>query len=1052
MNGSSRGPAAEGPGPRFVPHHHVGSDADRPPRLRRPRQLTRSLALTLVVLVAVPSLVAVFQIVAGLDRRRSTAVENRQAAARFALLGDLATFSGSITVERVESLAICAAMAGGIDPSELATIVGYDVMPYLQQARAAVDESLAAFVTSHGDVPIEGGTTAGSFLDDAAATLADQRAQLDGECASVSPVERTLMSLLDVADTVRSGVVDSDGAPGAGASSHLLRGRMGLLSDAVAAIVGQTTATLAALVDPDATAAAREVMRASGVADYMVSRYDGAVQQAPERIAPWAALQAGSPTTVFDSALEEFLHALASDQLPRSGDAPGGRDAIIRTRGHVLLVAVQRLDAYVDYARSEFELGRAVAAEAAADADADWIRRAAVLVVGAVLLAVFLIGTITKIVVPLRRLVVQGRRFVHGESGPALVPAGPSDIREVTETFNWLTATVASFEHELSRAARGEEPDPMVLDAMPGTLGASLRTSVSRLANLTRQLTHSEALSSAIVETAADAIWTLDDRDHVVSANQAAVRLLGVPHARQIGSHLPSLLGGRASCADLDGEIDLARANGTVSHLFVSRSTVPAEPHPVTSVFARDVSDQRRFEQRLAFQARYDVLTGLPNRLAAFEHLDAVLGHSAPAAGQLAVLFIDLDGFKAVNDSRGHSSGDRLLQVVARRLRTGLRNSEFVARLGGDEFLVVMEGAGVESATALARRTLESIARPFASEEDRFVISASIGIALGTPGQVDSIELVRQADIAVYHAKEAGRARTAVFDVTLQAAIEANAEVELALRSAIANQELELYYQPVLDLRNDRPWGAEALLRWNRPGHGLDFPDRFIPVAERSNLILDFGRWVLLEACRKLALWQQQQSHRHLRLAVNISGRHLAEGDLVADVDAALAATGADPTGLEIELTETHLLDDLDRTNVILDDLRSKGLAIAVDDFGTGYSSMTYLRQLHIDTLKMDRTFIGRVEQSGYDRTIVDVIIQLGQTLHLAVVAEGIETVEQLDILRHEGCDRAQGYLFARPMPSADFDQWLVDVWANVAPAETPAAAPVVVTTIPSSL
>jgi diguanylate cyclase (GGDEF)-like protein len=477
----------------------------------------------------------------------------------------------------------------------------------------------------------------------------------------------------------------------------------------------------------------------------------------------------------------------------------------------------------------------------------------------------------------------------------------------------------------------------------------------------------------------------------------------------------------------LSGELEFRGLDGTAGHALISQSEVWVGDRLIHTVFARDISDRKRFEERLAYQARHDMLTGLPNRLAAIERLDEALDRAHRLGRCVGVLFVDLDGFKAVNDSRGHAKGDDLLREVATRLRLGLGDSEFVGRLGGDEFLVVTEGLDVYDLAALGERLVNAVGQPFRTDDDLYVVSASAGAALATVA-VDGLELIRQADVAVYHAKTKGRGLVVVFDDALQQAVEANAEVELALRTAIIDDELELHYQPIVDLRTGRPWGAEALVRWNRPGHGQLPPDRFIPVAERSALIIDLGRWVITSALHTLAEWQHDPAREHLSMAINISGRHLMEGDLVDDLRVALLASGADPTSLEVELTETHLLADLDRANSVLRSLREWGIKVSVDDFGTGYSSMSYLRQLEIDTIKIDRVFVDRIQHVGYDRTIVEVLLQLASALDLDVVAEGVETAQQLAFLQDRQCGRAQGFHLARPMPLRQINEWMA-VW-----------------------
>ena len=748
----------------------------------------------------------------------------------------------------------------------------------------------------------------------------------------------------------------------------------------------------------------------------------------PEALATWAALRTSAPLVGYDALRPQITESLAERSGKKSDSTDttiSGQPAMIQELAEILQTAFARLSAIQVYASDQLDDATVVAQRIGDEADRRVTLWTALLVVLTVAMLVFFELTILATVRPLSRLTKRALQIGRGELDPEPLPVtGPSDIRAVVSTFNTVTGTLSTFETQLSRMAAGRDLDPEDLASIPGALGASLRASVSRLADVTQRLRHSEALATAIVETAADAIWTIDLAGRILSVNDTGERLLGQREEAQRGQHLPTLLGGRIDVADLDGEIEFRRANGSIAHVLVSHSLVPAEPRAIHAVFARDISERKRFEERLAFQARFDVLTGLPNRLAAFEHLDEALARSEQSGKPVAVLFIDLDGFKAINDSRGHASGDRLLQEVARRLRAGLRDTEFVGRLGGDEFLIVMETTDKMAALSLGERVIVNLAQPFQADGDLFVVSASIGVAVGTAG-VDGLELVRQADVAVYHAKDRGRGRVALFDDSLQAAVEANAEVELALRHAIMTDELELFFQPVLQVSAKRIWGAEALLRWNRPGHGQLLPDRFIPVAERSSLILDLGRWVLLRACETLAMWQRDPDRAHLHLAVNVSGRHLVEGDLVGDVRTALERTHADPRSLEIELTETHLLADVERANDVLLELREMGIDIAVDDFGTGYSSMSYLRELEIDTIKIDRMFIARAQDPGYDRTIVEVLLQLGRTLQLDVVAEGVENADQLSFLTELGCGRVQGYHLARPMPLEALETWL---------------------------
>ncbi len=343
---------------------------------------------------------------------------------------------------------------------------------------------------------------------------------------------------------------------------------------------------------------------------------------------------------------------------------------------------------------------------------------------------------------------------------------------------------------------------------------------------------------------------------------------------------------------------------------------------------------------------------------------------------------------------------------------------DFVARLGGDEFLVVV--ADVKDPARLVgfgQRMIQEIEQPYTIGDQLFAVSASVGATMVETGD-EPLSVIERADAAVYQAKRRGRRRVEMFDKELQRSIEHQAELELALRQAIQHGELRMYLQPLADLDTGLPSGAEALVRWERPGVGLVSPNDFIPIAERSGLIFELERWMLEAACRRIAEWRLLGQGEGMRLAVNISGRHLIEGNLIADLDDAIAATGADPNLLEIELTESQLLDDVGRASSVLAGVRDRGVKVAIDDFGTGYSSMTYLQKLPVDIVKIDRSFISSATTNDFDSTIVDTVVTLARTLDLEVVAEGIETVEQLAYVINAGVSLGQGYLLARPVPA----------------------------------
>ena len=582
--------------------------------------------------------------------------------------------------------------------------------------------------------------------------------------------------------------------------------------------------------------------------------------------------------------------------------------------------------------------------------------------------------------------------------------------------MNDMVSTLDRVNQRIRKLASGEVEDAASETALPGAIGISLRESVQHLARVTEQLHRSEALSSAIVAQADDAIWTTDEQGIVLTANTASRRLTGLGTDEQCGMPIGDIL------SQTDGEALVLTRSGAQPKVLVARSVIDAGDDRVTAVIAHDISERSRFEDRLAYQASHDALTGLPNRFAVLEHLGE-MGREHP--GQIAVLYMDLDGFKSINDVRGHAVGDRVLSDVATRLQRAVRNGEFIGRLGGDEFVVITHRfAQVADVIALGHRMIREVEMPLDYESTLFSISASIGVALPAAGTAP-LEMIGQADNAVYQAKDRGRGCVELFDVAMQEEIDREAELEEALRKAVRNDELIIHLQPMTDVKTNCVRGAEVLVRWMRPGHGMVMPGDFIPIAERSTLILEIERWVLTRACERLAEWKRREPECQRRIAVNISGRHLADGDLLADIDAVLEMTGADPSMLELELTESRLLEDMERTKTVFNELRERGITIAIDDFGTGYASMTYLRELPIDSIKIDRSFVALATEHGYDSTVIEALLTIGRTLNLAVVAEGVETEEQLEYVRARGCDLAQGFLLARPMPIEDAEAYI---------------------------
>ena len=430
-----------------------------------------------------------------------------------------------------------------------------------------------------------------------------------------------------------------------------------------------------------------------------------------------------------------------------------------------------------------------------------------------------------------------------------------------------------------------------------------------------------------------------------------------------------------------------------------------------------DITERRRAEAKINHMARHDALTNLPNRVLFREHMDESLGHLRRDES-LAVLCLDLDHFKHVNDTLGHPIGDELLQAVAVRLLGCIRESDVVARLGGDEFAVVQIGCNQPAeATQLAARIIDVLSAPYDLKNHHVVVGASIGVAVTPTDGSDPDQLLKSADLALYRAKADGRGTYRFFEPAMDARAQTRRLLETELRAALRDGEFELYYQPILRLGTDDITAFEALVRWNHPRRGMVAPLDFISVAEESGLIVHLGAWVLRNACAEAATWSKP-----VRVAVNLSPLQFKSRELVQTVFSAIAASGLAPERLELEITESALLQDTEATLATLHQLRSFGVRIAMDDFGTGYSSLSYLRSFPFDKIKIDRSFIHELSTRGDCQAIVRAVTGLGSSLGIATTAEGVETSEQLQLLQLEGCTEVQGYLFSPPRPASEVE------------------------------
>jgi diguanylate cyclase (GGDEF)-like protein/PAS domain S-box-containing protein len=440
---------------------------------------------------------------------------------------------------------------------------------------------------------------------------------------------------------------------------------------------------------------------------------------------------------------------------------------------------------------------------------------------------------------------------------------------------------------------------------------------------------------------------------------------------------------------------------------------------------SRDVTPRKEAEARIQYLASHDSLTGLPNRVMFGELLNHVLAASKRNQRQFAVLFIDLDRFKFINDSLGHEAGDTLLREVATRLKDSLRASDIVARLGGDEFVMLLQDLrGVEQAGRIARKLLSAVIKPLVIQGQECRVTASIGISVYPNDAHDETSLMTHADIAMYHAKEEGKNNFQFYDGRLETLSLERLTLETRLRRAIERNELSLHYQAKLDLASNAIAGVEALLRWNSAELGAVSPAKFIPVAEETGLILGIGKWVLRNACAQSVAWQRA-GLPPVRVSVNLSPRQLSDADLLDEVRAVLADTGLQPDLLELEVTESSVMHNVERALQVLGSLKAMGVRLAIDDFGTGYSSLAQLKRFPIDTLKVDRSFIRELPADTEDKAIAEAIIAMGKTLSLTVVAEGVETPEQKAFLRERACDQMQGYHFSKPIAADAFAELL---------------------------
>ncbi len=703
--------------------------------------------------------------------------------------------------------------------------------------------------------------------------------------------------------------------------------------------------------------------------------------------------------------------------------ALAGEDAVVEsvdaTSGEDLFAATRRVEL----------AGWGVVAsvtETEALAPASEFRRVVLVTLLVATLLVFLAASIvTRMITrPIERLTAAAVAVAGGDLSTRAEVRSQDEIGTLSRAFNTMTDALVDI--------AGDEAE---------------RTAELRVTN--RRLHENEGRIRAILDHAADGIMHIDDQGRILEFNAAAEQLFARSADQLHGATASSLMRrldanngaatvhgdevadesevfhGLLAAAEAAGgsglEVIAGRGDGTERAALLTLTRIDDGATWSYSALVRDISERVAFERRLEHQATHDTLTGLPNRSVLTSELDKALSDVRRSSRSAGVLFLDIDRFKTINDTLGHQAGDELLVEVANRLRVSVRPTDMVARFGGDEFVILARDlAQAEDMIIVANRVAAAARKPFLLAEEEVHTSFSIGIAISEGGSTPAEELVGNADVAMYRAKQGGRDRIEVFDAQMRERIEQHHEMEQALRRGLDEDEVFCEFQPIVRTRDGEVVGVEALARWERADRGRVPPDEFIPVAEESGLIQSLGHRVMVLACRQQAEWSREHPERPLTMAVNVSGRQLADHGFVDSLRLVLDETGADPTMLTFEITETVLMHDLQRAVATLDELRGLGIRIAIDDFGTGYSSLTYLRKFPIDVVKIDRAFIDELEDLDPETSIAAMVAALAENLSLDVVAEGVETQTQADALLTLRVGFGQGYYYGKPMTGAD--------------------------------
>ena len=588
-----------------------------------------------------------------------------------------------------------------------------------------------------------------------------------------------------------------------------------------------------------------------------------------------------------------------------------------------------------------------------------------------------------------------------------------SDDHRLTTTLRSAGGLVG--EIKLARCEEHEafsSPDAKLLDAVGG-----LAANAIRKVQLVQELRSNEAHLRAVLDNVAEGIITVDEAHCIASFNPAAERIFGCPASEVIGQHIRLLLDHPHT-----GETSAHHSDGHVFPVDLSIGQMREEDEHLLIYSVRDITQRKQAEAALEHQALHDALTDLPNRVLLHDRMQQAIRAAQREQASVALLVMDVDRFKEVNDTFGHHIGDLLLEQLGERLGSALRSSDTIARLGGDEFAILLPSATYEDARQIADRLQHLLEQPFGLGGLQLEIDASIGIALAPDHASDADTLLRRADVAMYVAKR-GNSGHALYTADRDQHSPMRLALVAELRRAIDNDELSLYFQPKVKMDTGKVTCAEALVRWQHPRHGLLSPDLFVPIAEQTGLIRPLSRWVMDAALRQVNRWRQDGLD--LSVAVNLSMRNLHDPEIADMIRKLLARWGVPPTYLTIEITESSLMADAARAMEVLNRLRAMGVSISIDDFGTGYSSLAYLKRLPVHELKIDRSFVAQMGTDANDAAIVRSTVGLAHDLGLTVVAEGVEDQNTWDRLAAAGCDIAQGYFISRPLPPLVLGEWL---------------------------